>query len=160
MHIRKARLGDLKACAKIHMQSETEESENSAADERLTLKCLKEDLEDRHYTLLVAEEAGRIIGYITFKYHEWSNMVWLEQLFVDRCFHRKGIGSRLVKNLLEVARKMNARIIFVDTRDRKGNSAIRFYRKNCFRTAGRIKGLYKENYGRNALIMSYKLKDK
>lgn len=157
MKIRKARKVELRACAKMHMQFEIEESKNPEEDERITLEKLKKNIKSPDYTILVAEESGKVIGYTSFKYHKWNNGIWVEQLFVRKDFHRKGIGTELLKGAIDSARKMKARIIFVDTRKGPDNEAIKFYKKNGFSIAGHIRDFYKKEHGKDALVLSYRL---
>jgi putative acetyltransferase len=76
----------------------------------------------------VFEENGIIKGFITCK----GNLVL--ELFVDHSYQRRGIGSALIKHLMETKQLLHANVYMLNYR------AIRFYIRNDFV----ITGLYAE----------------
>ena len=153
MRIRKARPTDVITCANIKMASER--TIHSERDGTLSQKYLKRHLDDEYSTILVAEDGGEILGYIVFSYDEWNNSVHIDFLFVRPDKQNQGIGSKLLDTVVDRAKKLGSRILFLET-GKTENNAIGFYKRNGFSVAGHINGLYKEVPG-DALILSREL---
>lgn len=152
MRIRKAKHTDITNCAKLKTSNSTKMSKEK---ESLTQKCLHKYLDDDCTTILVVEENGEILGYIVFKYDEWNNSVHLDQLYVRLDKQHQGIGSKLLSDVAERAKKQGARIIFLETG--KADGPIKFYEKNGFKVAGYINEMYDEAQG-DAVVMSKAVK--
>lgn len=88
--------------------------------------------------VLVAEE-GAVLGFLVARLmgEEWE----IENLAVSGPAQRRGLGSRLVGELLNRARARGARSVFLEVRE--SNQAARLlYEKWDFRPAGRRKAYY------------------
>jgi ribosomal protein S18 acetylase RimI-like enzyme len=64
-------------------------------------------------------------------------------------FQREGYGTKMLENLENICKKRKARMLCVFT-DKEG--ALRFYKNNGFKMAGKIENYY----GKNARIWLYK----
>ena len=156
MRIREARSSDIITCAKIHRSSESRRIKYLKKDELLTRKYLRRYLGNDYSTILVVENGDDIKGYIIFSHDEWNNSVHIDQFFVRPDKRNQGIGSKLIDAVLERAKKMDVRIVFLET-GKTENDAIRFYKKKGFSVAGHIKDLYRDVPG-DALVLNRKLK--
>ncbi len=87
---------------------------------------------------LVLEE-GAVLGFIVARVlaEEWE----IENVGVTNLERRRGLGARLVNELLEQARKRGARSIFLEVRE-SNEAARQLYTKSGFAPAGRRKGYY------------------
>lgn len=75
----------------------------------------------------IAESDGKIIGLITYNVHGYE----CEITTLDSYTENKGIGSRLIEEVIKIARENNCyRIWLVTTND--NTKAIRFYQKRGF----------------------------
>lgn len=91
--------------------------------------------------VLVAEENGRYCGFICAKavLGEWE----IENIVVSGECLRRGIGSRLLRDLLRRADKAAASAILLEVRE--SNVAARgLYEKHGFREVGRRRMYYKD----------------
>jgi ribosomal protein S18 acetylase RimI-like enzyme len=148
MRLRKAKHTDIIKCASLKTSNSTKISKEK---ELLTQKCLHKYLDDECTTILVAEDNSGILVYIVFHYDEWNNSIHIDQLYVRLDKQNQGIGSKLLSDVAERAKKQRVRIIFLETV--KDGGAIKFYKKNGFKVAGRINGMYDEAQG-DAVVMS------
>ena len=88
----------------------------------------------------VAEADGTVVGQLMFT-REWSDwrdgwMLWLQSVYVDRDFRRRGVFQRLLEQSVQVL--MNDEDV-VGVRlyvERENDSAIAVYRQLGFRDAG------------------------
>ena len=90
-------------------------------------------------TLVIEEEA--VLGFIVARVlgDEWE----IENVAVAARAQRRGLGSQLVKELLEVARGRGARAVFLEVRE-SNQAAQGLYRKWGFVPAGRRKSYYSD----------------
>jgi ribosomal protein S18 acetylase RimI-like enzyme len=88
------------------------------------------DLNSRQIISFVAEDVGRIVGFITGGYERNGDDIYSAEiytLYVLKNFHRKGIGAKLVSAL---ARQLNQSGIYsMLVRVLKLNPYRRFYKK-------------------------------
>ena len=155
MKIRKAKLSDLKNCTKIHIMSEND-TRNEEKAKRLTFKCNKQSLSNKNCIFIVAEHENKVIGYATFIYDEWNNSMHIYQLFVIPLMQNKGVGSKLLLEMLKRGERMGCRIAFLHTKKHNNKSALKFYNKNGFSLVGHIKSLYNNERSGDVLVFSYK----
>jgi ribosomal protein S18 acetylase RimI-like enzyme len=83
--------------------------------------------------VLIAEENKKIIGFVCSALidYDFYKYGYIEELFVERSFRKKGVGTSLIKSTVNEMRKMGANTIFVTTK--KGNrGAIRLYKNLGF----------------------------
>jgi ribosomal protein S18 acetylase RimI-like enzyme len=86
-------------------------------------------------TCLVAEEAGRLVGFalghLMDKPRSAWRYGWLMWLGVARGYKRRGVASRLVNQLTRLFIERGARIMLVDT-DESNAGALAFFRRQGF----------------------------
>lgn len=84
---------------------------------------------------LVAEMDDRIIGFVLGSLIEKRRSAWrygwLIWFGVEPEFKGKGVGTKLINELMEVFIKAGVRIMIVDT-DQENHEAIRFFKKHGF----------------------------
>jgi len=90
-------------------------------------------------TLLVAESEGRIVGFVIG--HNLAGEWELENLVVGSEFRRRGIGERLVWELILEAKRSKAEFIFLEARE-SNSSARKLYERCGFQQNGRRKDYY------------------
>lgn len=86
-------------------------------------------------TCLVAEAADHVVGFALGQVMEKPRSAWrygwLEWLGVDRAFKRRGVATRLLRQLTSRFIERDARIMLVDT-DERNKQALAFFRKHGF----------------------------
>jgi len=152
MEIRLATLADLNACLALDDSFETEyvwqmeerrEARQIAVNLRLTRlprpmkvrnAVSRDDLVadyQRGENLWVYDEDGGIVGFISAVAEEWNQSASIHNLAVAPAYRRKGIGSLLMRTVLDWARQKKLRVVFLDT-STKNYPAICFYQKHGF----------------------------
>ena len=63
----------------------------------------------------VAEEAGRIVGFVATSWQFWNRRVVLWHIYADRSVRGRGLGHALISRVYERARRQNALAIFLET---------------------------------------------
>ncbi|MGA8540016.1 MAG: ribosomal protein S18-alanine N-acetyltransferase [Terriglobales bacterium] len=131
MPIRSATLSDVPAILAIEQQS------SSAAHwvpDRYN-KLLNSGI------VLVAEEAGKIVGFICAKAvaGEWE----VENVVVAADFRRRGIAKELLCNLIDLARSAAASAILLEVRE-SNRPARGLYENASFCEVGRRRGYYRD----------------
>jgi ribosomal-protein-alanine acetyltransferase len=83
---------------------------------------------------LVAKEEGSITGFVVARVlnQEWE----IENIMIASATRRRGGGTRLLRELLEIARKEDAEAIFLEVRE-SNRAARAFYEKLHFIQNGR-----------------------
>jgi len=126
----------------------------SGEDIREDLYALFEvDNPNEKYKFFAAEEDGKIIGYSRMHLYRWNDSAYIISLLVDAKHRRKGIGTRLLKAMENLARKNKARVLLFDTSPDNA-PALQLYFKNGFRICG-----YNEKIYRNGKIALYLAKE-
>jgi [ribosomal protein S18]-alanine N-acetyltransferase len=112
-----------------------------------------DELKSPHSFPLVAyDETDGVIGYACAVLV--VDEAELLDVAVDPRFRQRGIGRRLVDEVVRTAREAGAAFVALEVR-RSNDSAIRLYRDMGFRETG-IRKKYYEN-GEDALLMEYRL---
>jgi len=91
----------------------------------------------------VAEAAGRIIGFIRLWHSPHIDEWVLDGIVVAREYRRRGIGRRLVRGVLDLARTLGAASVIVHP-SRRNLPAIALYEQTGFR---REAGDYRNSFG-------------
>jgi len=125
--------------------------ENRSFTDPWSAEALEQELvPDRLRLPLVAEAAGKIVGYL---------MAWkiLDQLHVlniaaDPDFRRRGVGTALLRAAAGEAAEMGLVEITLEVRE-SNHEAHAFYLGHGFATTGRRRGYYADN-GEDAIIMT------
>ncbi|MBI1908791.1 MAG: ribosomal protein S18-alanine N-acetyltransferase [Deltaproteobacteria bacterium] len=103
--------------------------------------------------LYAAKQGERIVGYIDF-WHV-TDEIHLINTAVHPGDRRRGIGSLLISFLIDYAKRVKARQIYLDVR-RSNAPAIGLYKKFGFDQVGLRKGYYRDN-NEDALVMGFNL---
>lgn len=161
MEIRLATLADLNACLALDDAYETEyvwqveqhnDARNIAVNLRLTrlprpIKVRGTISPDglaanyqRGGNVWVYDERG-VVGFVNASEQEWHQAVYLHSLAVAPMMRRTGIGSQLMRMVIEWARQKKARAIFLDA-STKNYPAICFFQRHGFAFCGFSDQLY------------------
>lgn len=101
-------------------------------------KNLEEEIFDSHKEgseVYVSEHDGEETGIIVIQHMEWNNTLLIHDLYIDKRFKRKGIGSALITVAQKRAREMGVRMIVLETQT-SNYPAIQFYLKEGFQMIG------------------------
>lgn len=103
-------------------------------------------------TALVVEQDGNVVGFIVGRQveDEWE----IENIAVTGAARRRGLGSRLVGELLDLARSQGGKSVFLEVRESNG-AARSLYEKWAFIEVGRRKAYY-QNPPEDALVLKFK----
>ena len=104
-------------------------------DEAWARRALKKLLTTKNYFILVAEFKGAITGFIDYyvlpSIHEKWNEATINYFFVHKSYQGKGIGSKLLIEVVRRADEMELGEIHVAT-EKNNRRAIRLYKKYGF----------------------------
>lgn len=162
MEIRLATLADLNACLALDDSFETEyvwqmeersDVRNITVNLRLTRlprpmkvrdAVSRDDLVadyQRGDNLWVYAEGSAIAGFISAVVEEWNQSASIHNFAVAPAYRRKGIGSALMRTVLDWAHQKKLRVVMLDT-STKNYPAICFYQKHGFTFCGFNDQLY------------------
>lgn len=65
--------------------------------------------------ILVAEEDGRIIGYITTRFDQETKVAWIPNMAVEPEFQGRGIGRQLIEAALDLSRQKGMKYAKIET---------------------------------------------
>jgi ribosomal protein S18 acetylase RimI-like enzyme len=85
--------------------------------------------------LFVADEGGKICGFVDVTESEWNQAAAINNLAVAPAYRRHGIGTRLLRAALDWARQKKLRAVLLDT-PTKAHPAICLYQKLGFTFCG------------------------
>ena len=113
-------------------------------------------IKSKEYEIVVADEAGRVIGFTGFKYQNWNKSAEIIDIFVHPKFRKQGIGSKLIKALIGKAKEGDVRVLISEAPSR--NPVFYLYKKLGFRKCG-YNDRYYDNLGEEkAIFMSFDMK--
>jgi [ribosomal protein S18]-alanine N-acetyltransferase len=94
-----------------------------------------------HHLCLVVEDHSEVVGFVVARMLqvEWE----IENIAVAGAARRRGLGTRLMGNLMERARAAGAEQIFLEVRE-SNHAARSLYEKWAFEAAGRRKNYYQK----------------
>ena len=94
-----------------------------------------------HHLSLVIEDQGQIVGFVVARrlQTEWE----IENIAVAGAARRRGLGTRLMGELMERARAAGAEQVFLEVRE-SNRAARSLYEKWAFEAAGRRKNYYQK----------------
>jgi len=98
---------------------------------------------------LVAEKEGRVVGYAIGLAKKWGEGHVIS-IAVHPEWRRRGVGKRLMLELLEKMRRMGVRWVRLEVRV-SNEAAINLYRRLGFSIEGVLKGYYRD--GEDAYLM-------
>lgn len=116
-------------------------------DDFWNYSTLKEELSNANSYYLVAKLDNEILGFAGIKYV--LNDADIMNIVVKKSKRKSGIGSLLLKNIIELCKKLNVSTLFLEVNE-KNLPAISLYKKFGFEEVGFRKNYYKEN---NAIVM-------
>jgi ribosomal-protein-alanine N-acetyltransferase len=146
VRVRPAVADDLLRLIEIAAHSATAAQWNPAEYQKL---CAPDSQQNR--ITLVAEEAAQVVGFIVGRRtgQEWE----IENIAVTGSARRRGLGTRLLGEFMDMVRSRGGREIFLEVRE--SNLAARaLYEKWAFLEAGRRKDYY-EHPAEDALILKF-----
>lgn len=116
-----------------------------------------EDLEELNTIIEQGNSFGAFVneelaGWIICEQRTWNNSFYIENILVNEKYRRQGIGIKLIKSAIKEARKLNSRVIELETQN-TNYPAIQFYRRMGFNITGLNTRLY-ENPEEIALFMT------
>ncbi len=144
LEIRRAQPKDLNGILEIEEVSFSSPFSYSLFETELTLEIAH---------LYVAHQGNELVGYIDFWRIGWE--VHLINIAISPRHRRTGIGTELMKFLIEGAKENAVGKIYLDVR-RSNQPAISLYQKFGFETVGVRKEYYRDN-DEDALVMSLAL---
>jgi [ribosomal protein S18]-alanine N-acetyltransferase len=108
---------------------------------------------ERHRVLLVVEEDGRVAGFIVAHAveREWE----IENIAVSGPARRRGLGSHLLGEFLDLVRDQGGQAVFLEVRE-SNLAARKLYEKWAFSETGRRKGYYQDP-PEDALVLTFSL---
>lgn len=111
---------------------------NETWTKELAFERLSETYENCEDFCLYIEDQGKVIGLIVCDTQTWHDGVhiFIEDVIVDPNYRNKGIGSKLLKKLEEIAKKKN--IVSIDLLSNTKSKAIGFWKKNNYKPNGYI----------------------
>ena len=161
VHVRAARPSDQPRLVEIASHSVTAAQWNQAeylklfsideSEAQTQLEAgTKSQLQSR--TALVVEQDGNVVGFIVGRQmdDEWE----IENIAVTGAARRRGLGSRLVGELLDLARSRGGKSVFLEVRE-SNRAARSLYEKWAFIEVGRRK-MYYQNPPEDALVLQFK----
>lgn len=97
------------------------------------VESLKNALKEKNaYQMLAIEKNGNFAGYIATSEKELkSNFLWIIELFIEQQYQEQGIGSMLLKHVIEEAKKKNLKGLVTQT-EFKNIPAQNLYKKMGF----------------------------
>jgi ribosomal-protein-alanine acetyltransferase len=103
-------------------------------------------------TALVVEQDASVVGFIVGRQveDEWE----IENIAVTGTARRRGLGSRLVGELLDLVRSRGGKSVFLEVRE-SNRAARSLYEKWAFIEVGRRK-MYYQNPAEDALVLKFK----
>lgn len=91
-----------------------------------------------------AFDDNELQGWIVCDYRTWNNSLYIENILINEKYRRQGLGIMLIKNAIKEARKLNCRVIELETQN-TNYPAIQFYRRMGFNITGVNTRLYNQS---------------
>lgn len=89
---------------------------------------------DEKSIMLIAEDGGQIVGFTGMEWQGWKNAFELINVFVSPAHRGKGLGSALIDQLIEIAKKRDARAILAHAIE--DSLIIKLFEKMGFNACG------------------------
>lgn len=90
---------------------------------------------ERRECFLVAEETGKVLGYLDMGIQNWNKTGWVNNLIVAKDKRRRGIGTSLLRAAMRWADDKGLRTLILETQT-KNDPAINFLKKHGFAFSG------------------------
>lgn len=118
-------------------------------DDFWTYSILQDELKSENSYYLVAKSNDEIVGFAGIKL--LADKADIMNIAVKKTFRNQGIGSLLLKNLMQLSQEKKLTSIFLEVME-ENYPAIHLYKKFGFKQVGIRKNYYQ---GKNGLLMSY-----
>ena len=122
MKIRKAKLSDLNRINNLNKKYFKE------------IRDFKSLLKNSDDILIVLENDKEIIAFSGIHLNKWNNTARIIDIFVHPDHRRRGLGGKLVKELIALAKKKKVRTLIAEAPSL--NPVLKLYKKNGFRKCG------------------------
>lgn len=103
------------------------------------LEDLNSIIEKGHSFGIYADD--ELQGWLIGEHRTWNNSFYIENILVNEKQRRQGIGIMLIKSAIKEARRLNCRVIELETQN-TNYPAIQFYRRMGFNITGINTRLY------------------
>lgn len=105
-----------------------------------TWKLTADDFEDYNEVMEENYSFGAflnnvLLGFIICEEMDWNNSLYIENILVAESQRGKGIGTQLLQQVLQLAKKKKIRIVELETQN-TNVPAIEFYQKQGFKMSG------------------------
>jgi ribosomal protein S18 acetylase RimI-like enzyme len=112
----------------------------------------------RERNVVATVDPGEVVGVAGFCPDEYGSLsvLWLTWFYVDPKYQGRGIGTKLLKYVIDAVRKLGIRKLYVDTSsDESYAAAVTMYKRFGFREEGRLLHYYDD--GEHCLILGLEL---
>lgn len=118
-------------------------------DDFWNFDVFRSELENENSKYLVAKSDNEIIGFAGI----WKAVddIHITNIVTKKCYRNKGIGSRLLEELINLSKKENLSSLTLEVNE-NNIYAIKLYEKYNFKKIGLRKNYYSQN--ENAIIMT------
>jgi phosphinothricin acetyltransferase len=96
---------------------------------------------NKNFPVIVAELGGQVVGfgmYGEFRFREAYKFTVEHSVYVNNNFYGKGIGKRLLQELIDLAQKQKLHTM-IAVIDAENQESVKFHEKFGFKTVGIIK---------------------
>ena len=142
MQVRKVNINDYDEVIKLYKELYEAETiyDNNLTDEYLLddklENTIKKRIKSRKEIFLVVEIDNKLIGlidgYILENIHHKEKVVYLDHLCVDEKYRKQNIGTTLINEFSNIAKKKGAKLIMLNAFE-NNTKAINLYKKLGFR---------------------------
>ncbi len=130
--------------------------EREAFSNPWNMKFFKEELIHNSFALyLTAKNDNELVGYVGCWFKDHANEVHIVNLAVKKTKRRQGIGSYLIKEIVDMSKNLNADTLTLEVRI-TNRAAIDLYKQLGFTKAGLTPNYYLDNE-EDALLMKKEL---
>lgn len=143
MKIRKAKLSDLNRINNLNKKYFKE------------IRDFKSLLKNSEDILIVLENDQEIIAFSGIHLNKWNNTARIIDIFVHPDHRRRGLGGKLVKELVALAKKKKVRTLIAEAPSL--NPVLKLYKKNGFRKCGYNDRYYSNRAKEIAIFLSFDL---
>ena len=96
---------------------------------------------ERASRIRVCEDDGRLVGYVVYSVKEKPRRVYVDSIAVRPSYRRRGMGQRMMDEVLNAAREVSAEKVTLHVRT-TNRDAVAFYESLGFRTERTIPDYY------------------
>lgn len=132
------------------------EIEKEAFSNPWNMKFFREELIHNSFALyLTAKKDNELVGYVGCWFKDHANEVHIVNLAVKKTKRRQGIGSYMIKEVVDMSKNLHADTVTLEVRV-TNKAAINLYKRLGFRKAGLTPRYYLDNE-EDALLMQKEL---